>query len=273
MFSRRASLKRPAFNSLDNRYFGSQVVGDSSNPGGLLFSVWDKLERRVPPGRVAACLARGAPNATWCEHQHAFALSPNCHRHCLDCGLHKGWHNTTGVQCHVPMRLAAGERLRLRLRRVNANTTFDEPTQGLGLMYHGSVWELTAMRVGMRRATDRGGYVDNSGSEDGGGDNDDARGAFVVGRMFWERTYGGISRFGAFHEHIGCCECDAFFESEVRTGPWVHAPISRAVHTIGFSRMNVSCQRYQVAIRQADPAAGQPYAAAQISTGPGTGPM
>ncbi len=25
----------------------------------------------------------------------------------------------------------------------------------------------------------------------------------LVGRMFWEATFEGLTRFGAFHEHIG----------------------------------------------------------------------
>jgi hypothetical protein len=230
-------------------YFGSQVHGDGSD--GLLFSIWDTLEPHMPAANVSACLARGAPNATWCEHKHAFALSPTCTRHCLDCGLHKGWHNTTGVQCHVPMRLADGDRLVFRLRRVVPNATFSDAQQGLGLLYLGSEWELTARHV--------------VGGDEG------AASDVVVGRMFWEGTYHGISRFGAFHEHIGCCPCDAFFESEVRTGPWVSGPMPRDVQRIGFVRKQVECQKFEVVVTPGEPGSGRP-ASAQISTGPGTGP-
>ena len=240
-------------------YFGSQVHGLPGQTPNLLFSIWDALEKPLPsPRNITDCLHRGGPNVTWCEHKHSFALSSNCYRHCLDCGLHKGWHNTTGVQCHVQMpNLKDGDVLRFRLRRVENNATFDDPTQGLGLTYKGSVWELTARQitVGVEEEEERS-----------------AAPSFVVGRMFWERTYSGITRFGAFHEHIGCCPCEAFYESEVRTGPWVTSPMPRPVKSIGFTRKQVQCQRYEVAISPADPKAGRPYPSAQFRTGPGTGP-
>jgi hypothetical protein len=77
-------------------YFGSQADGDTSE-GGLLFSIWDK-EQREGASCASTYGAAKAPNSTWCQHLHSFPLSDNCHRHCLDCGLHPGWHNTSGTQ-------------------------------------------------------------------------------------------------------------------------------------------------------------------------------
>jgi hypothetical protein len=85
--------------------------------------------------------------------------------------------------------------------------------------------------------------------------------------LFWQETPGGITRFGAFHEHIGCTPCDAFYESEVRRGPWVAAPIARAVRSISFARPNCTCQEFDVSTLEVDG-----MAAAQFRTGPGTRP-
>jgi hypothetical protein len=244
-------------------YFGSQVFGDPSSHGGkLLFSIWDFAEKRVQPANISACLARGGPNITWCTRKHAFALSENCHRHCLDCGLHPGWHNTTGVQCSADVpSLTDGQTLRFRLRQTASNATFSEPQQGLGLTYHGAIWELTATVFHSESRISRNGSH---------GDDENSSSSLLVGRMFWERTPGGLSRFGAFHEHIGCTPCHAFFESETRTGPWVGAPpLGRAVRAINFTRPNVTCQEFDVHIEPAGTSGGAP--SAQFSTGPGPG--
>ncbi len=66
--------------------------------------------------------------------------------------------------------------------------------------------------------------------------------------MFLEDTFQELIRFGAFHEHIGCTVCDAFYEVEVRFGPIIHFP--GPGHTekyIGFSRIDVKCELYGVA--------------------------
>ena len=88
-----------------------------------------------------------------------------------------------------------------------------------------------------------------------------------VGRVFLEDTFEGVSRLGAFHEHIGCTPCNAFFESEIRRGPWVDQPLPRAVNAISFKRNNCSCQLFDVDMLTID---GIP--AAQFRTGPGSGP-
>ena len=119
-------------------YFGSQADGDPSQ-GGLLFSIWDKAR-----GRNAATCSNPdkAPNSTWCGHLHAFPLSDNCHRHCLDCGLHPGWHNTSGTQCSVKVALGQGDAIRFRLQRTANGTTLHNPL-GMGIDYIGSEWTLT----------------------------------------------------------------------------------------------------------------------------------
>ena len=180
-------------------YFGSQVFGAVDQDGGLLLSIWDRL---WPSADVPRCMAAGGPNETWCEHQHAFPLSPSCRRHCLDCGLHPGWHNTTGVQCSLPMRIVDGAAVRFRLWRSAARARLPDPL-GMGLPpYSGSKWQLTVEQPSAASSPP----------------------AQLVGEVFLEETYEGVSRFGAFHEHIGCVPCAAFYESEVRRGPWVRAP-------------------------------------------------
>ena len=96
--------------------------------------------------------------------------------------------------------------------------------------------------------------------------------AQVVGRMFWENTFAGIDRFGAFHEHIGCTPCDAFFESEVRRGPWTGPAdaLPRQVRSIGFKPPTAaSCQLFDVEVANAT---GGAMPQATIKTGPATGP-
>ena len=162
---------------------------------------------------------------------HSFPLSPNCRRHCLDCGLHPGWHNTTGTQCSISMTLSAGDMIRFRLWRSANDSVLPDPL-GMGMPpYHGSEWTLTATTI-------------NTGKTE------------VLGKMFFEdtctavcaayhpsmlprvwrpspsfcaRTVSGVTRFGAFHEHIGCVPCSSFFESEVRRGPFAIQPGNRCV--------------------------------------------
>ena len=226
-------------------YFGSQVDGDPTK-GGLLFSMWDRPRRNV---HVPAGFCDNKPvNHTWCMHKHAFPRSPGCHRHCLDCGLHPGWHNTTGTQCGVSMRFDQGDAIRFRMHRTAANVSLTPPGMPGGLTYRGSEWTVTAT-------------VTRSSSN--ASNTSVAPFNITVGSMFFEDTFEGIGRFGAFHEHIGCTPCAAFFESEVRRGPWIAAPVARTVGSIAFHRLkpSVECQLYEVNITGVE---------AQIATGPGT---
>eukprot|EP00051_Salpingoeca_urceolata_P029130 m.6401 g.6401 ORF g.6401 m.6401 type:complete len:868 (-) comp2629_c0_seq1:146-2749(-) len=209
-------------------YFGSQADGNASK-GGLVFSVWDAVRR--PPLNPAECKDQGWPNATWCQHLHSFPLSPECHRHCLDCGLHPGWHNTTGTQCSLNHSLQEGDQLRFRLFRSARNRSLTYQ----GHTYHGAEWTLTARL--------NGGPTKH------------------VGVMLLQEAYGGVDRFGAFHEHIGCTPCSAFYESEVRSGPWLSD--GRNV-SIAFRRKTVPCELYDVHLLGSR--------VALVETGPGTGP-
>jgi hypothetical protein len=226
-------------------YFGSQVTPDK---GTLLFSLWDaQLDRHPNASTLARCDSGVAgPNRTWCLHKHSFPLSPNCHRHCLDCGLHPGWHNTSGTQCSVTLDdgIADGESFKFRLYRAAAyGSTLTPPAaDGCGLSYTGSIWQLDAVRF------------DPSGTEVK---------TYTVGKVFLEETQGGIVRFSAFHEHIGCTPCDAFFESEVRRGPWINAPNKRTVASVGFSAPAAECRLFNVTLLS-------DKISARISTGPGT---
>lgn len=102
---------------------------------------------------------------------------------------------------------------------------------------YGSEWTLTATLVPKKKNK-------NKQNEEGKGQEDEGKGAaagaagaaggggaqkvfvgsepIVVGVMFYEDTYAGLGRLSAFHEHIGCTDCNAFFESEKRSGPWIH---------------------------------------------------
>ena len=125
-------------------YFGSQADADPRN-GGLLFSIWDKGRKHGEQPGGYPCAK--APNATWCGHRHSFPLSANCKRHCLDCGLHPGWHNTTGTQCGLSLELTGGQaHLRFRLVRTANNSVLRNPL-GMGLTYYGSEWTLTAINM------------------------------------------------------------------------------------------------------------------------------
>jgi hypothetical protein len=162
-------------------YFGSQVTSDD---GALLFSIWDREITRHP----ATNLTCGGPNATWCNHLHAFPLeSDTCDRHCLDCGLHPGWHNTTGTQCSIKRKFVDGDKIMFRLWQSTANTTYADNSTGFKRTLHGSEWTLTAavstveLRIkGIQAKPD------------------------VLGKMFFEGSYEGLTRFSAFHEHFGC---------------------------------------------------------------------
>ena len=225
-------------------YFGSQVT---PGKGTLLFSLWDaQLDKRPNASTLARCDSGVAgPNRTWCLHKHSFPLSANCHRHCLDCGLHPGWHNTSGTQCSVSLDegIADGESFRFRLYRAAAyGATLTPPApDGCGLTYTGSIWQLDAVRV------------DPAGESK----------TYMVGKVFLEETQGGIVRFSAFHEHIGCTPCDAFFESEIRRGPWINAPRQRTVSSVGFSAPDCECRLFNVTLLP-------DRISAQISTGPGS---
>ena len=211
-------------------YFGSQVTGGSTE-GQLIFSVWDEARKQGMCAHPSQ-----APNTTWCAHQHSFPLSGTCRRHCLDCG-DRGWSNSTGTQCKMPIAISAGDSFRFRFWRSNASTThvFE------GITYKGSVWSLMATPL-----------------------QGDAT-PVMVGEMFWEDTFEGLKRFGAFHEHIGCVLCDSFYESEVRTGPFIAAPQARTVSNIHFKNPEAECKLYDVKV-------DNDKHSAQFFTGPGTGP-
>ena len=88
-------------------------------------------------------------------------------------------------------------------------------------------------------------------------------------QVFFERTYTGVTRVGAFHEHIGCTDCDAFYEAEQCTGIEVIAPTPRVATKIDFTRdPSWDCQLFNVTVNNT--VGSLPTALFQ--TGPGTGP-
>eukprot|EP00040_Diaphanoeca_grandis_P023380 m.127113 g.127113 ORF g.127113 m.127113 type:complete len:339 (+) comp29249_c0_seq2:167-1183(+) len=222
-------------------YFGSQADGNVSN-GGLLWSVWDKISHKTN------LHGPQCPNATWCNALHSFPMSGSCHRHCLDCGLHPGWHNTTGTQCSLPLTIEDGDRFTFRLQRTVTNTSYtfpSEPAASWHIKYFGSVWRLEASYTKARSPS--------------------VTTTLQVGEMFLEETFGGVTRLGSFHEHIGCTDCSAFYESERRTGPWLTSPHARNVSSITFTRPSAECELFDVAINEKEKSA-------LIETGPGCGP-
>ena len=134
------------------------------------------------------------------------------------------------------MRFDEGDVITFRIFRTAANTSLTPLGMPGGLTYRGSEWTVAAT-VAPRNLT------------------------VTVGSMFFEDTFEGIGRFGAFHEHIGCTPCAAFYESETRRGPWI---ADGRVATIGFTPLkpSVECQLYRVSVIGV---------AASIATGPGTG--
>jgi len=176
-------------------------------------------------------------------------MSSTCKRHCLDCGLHPGWHNTTGTQCSVPLELVDGDRLRFVLEQLQSNTTMPFVLDGATIVYPGAVWQLTVARF----TGPNGDFVSNT----------------TLGKVFFERTHTGVSRVGAFHEHIGCTDCDAFYEAEMRSGIEVLAPTPRTTTKIDFARdATWDCQLFNVTVNNT--AGSTPTA--MFQTGPGTGP-
>ena len=79
-------------------------LGSGAGYGTLLFSLWDagRYGKHPNASALARC-ASGAhgPNVTWCMHKHSFPLSANCHRHCLDCGLHPGAPRWSSGRCRL----------------------------------------------------------------------------------------------------------------------------------------------------------------------------
>ena len=115
----------------------------------------------------------------------------------------------------MPVELSEGDGIRFRLWQSKAAAMLPDPL-GMGLKpYSGSEWTLTATNL----------------SATGGGPGL-AGGTVVVGKMFYEDTSDGVTRFGAFHEHIGCTPCASFYESEVRRGPFISGPGARVVKSI-----------------------------------------
>lgn len=161
---------------------------------------------------------------------HAFPLVPSCHRNCNDCGLHPGWTNTTGTQCGVTMELSGGNGVRFRLWQSKPNATLADPL-GMGLDYVGAEWTLTATLLDTRRGHGADGRTRAAlalAAAPGGSSAATATVAepIVVGKMFLQDTYAGIGRMSAFHEHIGCTPCGAFYESEVRGSSYLLTAIS-----------------------------------------------
>ena len=229
-------------------YFGSQVHGGAnSSNGSFLFSTWDAGygKHARPEDHNCDPLPRWAPNITWCMRRHSFPLSTNCHRNCQDCGLHPGWTNTTGTQCGVPMDIAEGDGFVMRITQTAATTTYEYPP---GHFLKGSAWQVTAQRIRRRGIPVTLGPL------------------VTVGHQFWEGTFSGIARIGAFHEHIGCIPCDAFYESEIRRGPWIHAPVSREANVSYAENSHPYCTLHSVELLRRPDGTG---AGAQIRTGPG----
>lgn len=165
--------------------------------------------------------------------KHAFPVADGCYRHCLDCGLHPGWRNTTGTQCSIKLPITTGDSFRFRLHRAEVNVTYPFD----GHMYKGDVYALEVTR---------GPSIQT----------------FNVGRIFFEDgDGGGVTRLGAFHEHIGCTPCNAFFESEERTGPWFPDSNKRDV-SINFTRPTAECRLFNVIIKDGP--------SAIFRTGPGS---
>lgn len=129
------------------------------------------------------------------------------------------------------------------LEQTSANGTYTFSVDGAEIVYSGATWRLTATR-----------FV---GADDVIGTN------YTIGEVFLERTYTGVDRLSAFHEHIGCTDCDAFWESERRTGIEVLAPLPRITTTIDFSRPKAACELFNVTVNNT---AHPPYAV--FETGP-----
>lgn len=190
-------------------------------------------------GAAEKCVG-ALPNETWCQHKHVFPVNRyatassaniNCHRHCLDCGLHPGWHNTTGTQCSINMtNISNGDIITFRFFRVSQNTSFETNIKGIGfLKLYGSIWKLIAN------------YTNGMGYKK----------SFVVGELFFEDSFEGISRIGSFHEHIGCTPCKAFTETESRHGPWINegTGMRRYPTNITFTPpTNTQCKLYNVQV-------------------------
>eukprot|EP00756_Hemistasia_phaeocysticola_P064779 Hpha_TRINITY_DN8058_c0_g1::TRINITY_DN8058_c0_g1_i1::g.140193::m.140193 len=208
-------------------YFGSQVTGGSTN-GTVLWSVWDKALKT--PRQCPH-----APNQTWCQHLHAFPVSGACRRHCNDCGA-AGHGQTTGSQCPMHLPIAEGDTVEMRLYQAKPNASVVVE----GITYHGGLWTAEASVSG--------------------------RAFFEVGTMLLEDTYGGVSRLGSFHEHIGCTVCDAFSESETRHGPWIGKsrtpPVSASFTPISDKD---ACRLFNASI-------DDKAHTVTFTTGPGTGP-
>jgi hypothetical protein len=145
----------------------------------------------------------------------------------------------------VPLSIEEGDSFVFRLFKTSNASTLHNPA-GLGKDYRGSEWTLTATRTSIHQSNNQ---------------------VYVVGSMFFEDSYEGVTRLTGFHEHIGCTPCAAFKETEIRRGPWVTAPVARAVKSISFKRPNVSCELFDVEPLPT-PQGGIP--AVRISTGPGT---
>eukprot|EP01063_Lacrimia_lanifica_P026849 TRINITY_DN3686_c1_g3_i1.p5 TRINITY_DN3686_c1_g3~~TRINITY_DN3686_c1_g3_i1.p5 ORF type:complete len:222 (+),score=62.14 TRINITY_DN3686_c1_g3_i1:890-1555(+) len=213
-----------------------------------MFSIWDHA--RSDDDGAGTCGSGYdpalAPNATWCGKYHAFPVSTTCRRHCLDCGKNRGsggWHNSTGTACGGQnITIAHGDAVRTRIHQIDGNATYRWP-ETPGVVYRGSIWRAEVQVV----------------SKDGV-----AGPPIAIGTQFFEGVVGGgITSFGAFHEHLGCVPCDAFYESEVRRGPFEGGAHPRPPATISHhNKTHPGCQNFAVAV---DNARHQ----AQFFTGPG----
>ena len=143
-------------------------------------------------------------------------------------GLHPTWTNTTGVQCVIPYIFEEQDHLRFHFIRTNTSSTYSVP--GLpGVVVNGSVWTLTATLMSQHQrqpARHLPGHSDNITFQPHKKSEQSSKQLpkqFDIGTVFLEQTFGGVTRLGAFHEHIGCTPCDAFYESESRSSLQVHS--------------------------------------------------
>ena len=175
------------------------------------------------------------------------ASSPTTHASCCLCsGLHPTWTNTTGVQCVIPYTFEEQDHLRFHFVRTNTSSTYAIP--GLpGVVVNGSVWSLSATLTSQRTQQPNTSqhqqqqqpntpqhqhqqqqqptkqllvHPDNTKDQPQQNPPQPPKPStrvFDIGTVFLEQTFGGVTRLGAFHEHIGCTPCDAFYESEQRS--------------------------------------------------------
>jgi len=179
-------------NSMPSGYMGPQATGAGDpNVEQVLFSLWDGGTFGNPDWKPALpllpeCDAEANPGQACCK------------RNCQDCAVHVGPvadDGSTGTQCRVYIPAYTGQRLRTRVHRV---------TQATRMSAYGRDWVGDEYEVSIQDVT--------TGQ------------SWIVGRQLIAGGLGGLSRIGAFYEHIGCTACDAFTAKATRAGPWVAEP-------------------------------------------------